>query len=38
MVWVIKRTDVPRKAKVKRKLQNNRVPSMDTENMEIEVA
>jgi hypothetical protein len=33
IVWVIKSIDVPRKAKVKRKLQNNNVPNMETKNM-----
>jgi len=38
MVWVIKRIEVPKKAKVKRKLQKKRVPKIETENMAIDIA
>jgi hypothetical protein len=36
IVWVIKSMDVPKKAKVKRKLQKNSVPKIETENMDID--
>jgi hypothetical protein len=38
IVCVIKRTDVPRNANVKRKLQNKSVPNIDTENIEMDIA
>jgi len=38
MVWVIRSTDVPRKAKVRRKLQKKSVPNIDAENMAMDVA
>jgi hypothetical protein len=38
IVLVIKRKDVPKKAKVRRKLQKNKVPNMETENMAMAIA
>jgi len=38
MVWVIKSTEVPRKAKVRRKLQKKSVPNMEEENIDMDVA
>jgi len=38
MVRVINNTDVPKKAKVKRKLQKNSVPNIEAENMEMDIA
>jgi hypothetical protein len=38
MVLVIRRMEVPRKAKVKRKLQKKSVPNIEAENMDMDVA
>ena len=38
MVWVIKSTEVPRKAKVNRKGQKESVPRMETEKIEMAIA
>jgi hypothetical protein len=38
MVWVINSMEVPRKAKVRRKLQKNRVPNTEVQNIEMAVA
>jgi hypothetical protein len=38
IVLVARRTDVPRKAKVRRKCQKKSVPRIDTENIDIDIA